>query len=161
MFVPKNRGFKRQYVYGGAGIFDSIASFFTRLFTSDAAKQIASSALDVGKSAAKEVGMKAVDVGKNAALDAGKKLIEKGVTKALTPKSQSILQKHAGIPMQQSSPDAVAKKAQTILSKYIDTGVQNINSLIDGSGMQQQTKAIAIQDLVRKLNTKGSGLKIV
>ena len=26
MFIPKNRGFKRQYVYGGAGIFDSIAS---------------------------------------------------------------------------------------------------------------------------------------
>lgn len=88
MFVPKNRGFKRQYVYGGAGIFDSIASSFTRLFTSDAARQIASSALDVGKSAAKELGQKALDVGKTAALDAGKKHVEKGVTKVLTPKSQ-------------------------------------------------------------------------
>ena len=157
MFVPKNRGFKRQYVYGGAGLFDSIASFFTRLFTSDAARQIASSALEVGKSAAKEVGKKALDVGKNVALDTGKKLIEKGVVKVLTPKSQGILQKHAGVPMQQSSPDAVAKKAQSILSKYINTDATNINSLIDGSGM----KAIAIQDLLRKLNTQGSGMKMV
>ena len=158
MLIPKNRGFKRQYVYGGAGIFDSIASFFTRLFTSNAAKQLASTALEAGKSAAKEVGVKAIDVGKTVALDAGKKLIEKGVTRVLTPKSQSILHKHTGIPMQQSSPDFVAKKAQDILSKYIDMGVQRgtdtIHSLIDGSGM----KAIAIQDLVRQLN--GSGLKM-
>ena len=45
------------------------------------------------------------------AIDAGKRLIEKGVTKVLTPKSQAITQKHAGVPMQQSSPDAVARKA--------------------------------------------------
>ena len=82
-------------------------------------------------------------------------MIQKGVTEILTPKSQTILHKHAGVPMQQSSPDAVAKQAQSILSKYIDT---DINTLIDGSGIRQQ-KAIAIQDLVRKLN--GSGLKMV
>ena len=84
-----------------------------------------------------------------------RKMIQKGVTKLLTPKSQAILHKHAGVSMQQSSPDAVAKQAQSILSKYIDT---DINTLIDGSGIRQQ-KAIAIQDLVRKLN--GSGLKMV
>ena len=39
-------------------------NFFTRIFTSSAAKQIASSALDVGKSVAKEGAMKALDVGK-------------------------------------------------------------------------------------------------
>ena len=89
------------------------------------------------------------------AIDAGKRLIEKGITKVLTPKSQAILQKHAGVPMQQLSPDAIARKAQSILSKYINTGAQNINAMIDGSGVQ----AIAIQDLVRKLN--GSGLKMV
>jgi copper homeostasis protein CutC len=161
MFIPKNRGFKRQYVYGGAGLFDSVASFFTRLFTSSAAKQLASTALDAGKSAAKDVGRKALDVGKNAAINAGKKLIEKGVTRVLTPKSQSIIQKYAGVPMEKTSPDQVAKRAQSILSKYINTGAQNINNLIDGSGVggAHQQKAIAIQDLVRKLN--GSGLKVV
>ena len=147
MLLLKNRGFKRQYVYGGSGLFDSIASFIARLFTSSAAKQIASTAVDVGKNAAKEVGKKAFDVGKNAVVDAGKKMIQKGVTKILTPKSQTILHKHVGVPMQQSSPDAVAKQAQSILSKYIDT---DINTLIDGSGIRQQ-KAIAIQDLVRKI----------
>ena len=155
MLLLKNRGFKRQYVYGGSGLFDSIASFIARLFTSSAAKQIASTAVDVGKIAAKEVGKKAFDVGKNAVVDAGKKMIQKGVTKILTPKSQAILHKHAGVPMQQSSPYAVAKQAQSILSKYIDT---DINTLIDGSGIRQQ-EAIAIQDLVRKLNE--SGLKMV
>ena len=49
MLLLKNRGFKRQYVYGGSGLFDSIASFIARLFTSSAAKQIASTEVDVGK----------------------------------------------------------------------------------------------------------------
>ena len=54
MLILKNRGFKKQYVYGGSGLSDSIASFIARLFTSSSAKQIAS--IDVGKNAAKEVG---------------------------------------------------------------------------------------------------------
>ena len=29
MFVMKNHRFKRKYVYGGAGIFDSLAKLFT------------------------------------------------------------------------------------------------------------------------------------
>ena len=85
MIVVK-RGFKKRYQYGGSGIFDTIASLFTRIFTSSAAKQIASSAMDVGKSVAKEGAKKALEVGKSAATDVGKKL----VTKALTPKSKKI-----------------------------------------------------------------------
>ena len=53
MIVPKH-GFKKRYAYSGSGIFDTIANFLTRIFTSSTAKQIASSALDVGKSVAKE-----------------------------------------------------------------------------------------------------------
>ena len=48
MIVPKH-GFKKRYSYGGSGIFDTIANFLTRIFTSSTAKQIASSALDIGK----------------------------------------------------------------------------------------------------------------
>ena len=71
MLVIKNHGFKRQCVYGGAGIFDSIVSFFSKLFASIAVEQIASTALHVGKNAAKEVQpkKKAVDIGKTDALD--------------------------------------------------------------------------------------------
>ena len=50
MYVMKNHGFKRKYVYGGSGLFDSLA----RLFTSGVAKQLTSTAIDVGK----EVGKK-------------------------------------------------------------------------------------------------------
>ena len=68
MIVPKH-GFKKSYSYGGSGIFDSMVNFLTRMFTSNAAKQIASSALDVGKCGAK----KALEAGKSAAVDVGKK----------------------------------------------------------------------------------------
>ena len=124
MLVPKH-GFKERYAYGGSGIFDIIANFLMRIFTSSAAKQIASSALDVGKSVAKEGAKKALEAGKSTAVDAGKKL----VMKALTPKSKKILQ------------------------KYMEPKTQDIHALIDGG-------AIAIQDLVKKLNS-GAGIKTV
>ena len=103
----------------------SIAKFLTRIFTSSAAKQIASSALDVGKSVAKEGEKKALEAGKSVAVDVGKKL----ATKVLTPKSKKILQ------------------------KYAQPAIQDINTLMDGS-------AIAIQDLVKKLNS-GARIKVV
>ena len=136
MYVMKNHGFKRKYVYGGSGLFDSLA----RLFTSGVAKQLTSTAIDVGK-----------EVGKKTAIDVGTKLVKKVLT-------QKALQKAPGhsVPLA----PAVATKVQNILNKYVpqvaQTPVrQNINSLIDGSG----NNAIAIQDLVRKLH--GSDLKTI
>ena len=128
----KNHGFKRKYVYGGSGLFDSLA----RLFTSGVAKQLASTAIDVGK-----------EVGKKTAIDVGTKLVKKVLTQKAPGHS---------VPLA----PAVATKVQNILNKYVpqvaQTPVrQNINSLIDGSG----NNAIAIQDLVRKLH--GSGLKTI
>ena len=110
MIVPMH-GFKKRYAYGGSGIFDTMVNFLTRMFTSNAAKQIASSALDVGKSIAKEGAKKALEVGKSTAVDVGKKL----VTKALTPKSKKILQKYTTPPQ-----------------------TQNISTLIDGSAIEIQ-----------------------
>ena len=131
MYVMKNHGFKRKYVYGGSGLFDSLA----KLFTSGVAKQLASTAIDVGK-----------EVGKKTAIDVGTKLVKKALQKA----------PGHSVPLA----PAVATKVQNILNKYVpqvaQTPVrQNINSLIDGSG----NNAIAIQDLVRKLH--GSGLKTI
>ena len=153
MYVMKNHGFKRKYVYGGSGLFDSLA----RLFTSGVAKQLTSTAIDVGK-----------EVGKRTAIDVGTKLVKK----VLTPKVQVVqkgiqrgIQKAPGAVVQRGGHSvplapAVATKVQNILNKYVpqvaQTPVrQNINSLIDGSG----NNAIAIQDLVRKLH--GSGLKTI
>ena len=139
MYVMKNHGFKRKYVYGGSGLFDSLA----RLFTSGVAKQLTSTAIDVGK-----------EVGKKTAIDVGTKLMKKVLT-------QKALQKAPGhsVPLA----PAVATKVQNILNKYVPQVAQitqvpvrqNINSLIDGSG----NNAIAIQDIVRKLH--GSGLKTI
>ena len=82
-----------------------------RIFTSNAAKQLASSAIDVGKNVAKEGVRKALEAGTTAATDVGKKLVKK----ALTPKSKKILQKFTTQPT-----------------------TQNINSLIDGSAIEIQ-----------------------
>ena len=121
MIVPKH-GFKKRYAYGGSGIFDTVVNFLTRMFTSNAAKQIASSALDVGKSVAKEGAKKALEVGKSAAVDVGKKL------KVLTPKSKKILQKYTTPPQTRD------------ISTLIDGSAIEIQELVkklnDGSGIK-------------------------
>ena len=65
--------YNKIYVNGGAGIFGSIGNFFARMFSSNAAKQLASAALQAGKTASKDIAMKAIDVGKTVAIEAGKK----------------------------------------------------------------------------------------
>ena len=122
MIIPK-QGFTKRYVYGGSGIFDTMTKLLMRIFTSGAAKQLASSALDVGKNVAKEGVKKALEAGTTAATDVGKTLVQK----ALKPKSKKILEKYTAQP--QPQPQA-----------------QHINSLIAGS-------SIEIQNLVKKLNT--------
>ena len=56
--------YKKKYVIGGAGIFDSIETFFARMFSSNAAKQLTWAGLQAGKTAVKDIGMKAINVGK-------------------------------------------------------------------------------------------------
>ena len=85
--VITKRIYKKKYVIGGADIFDSIGNFFGRMFSSDVAKQLASSALQAGKTAAKAIGMKAIDVSTTVAVDSGKKLVEKAANKFITAKS--------------------------------------------------------------------------
>ena len=80
------RTYKKKYVIGGAGIFVSIGNFFARMFSSNAAKQLTSAALQAGKTAAKDIGMKAIDVGKRIAIDAGKKFVEKTAKKIIRTK---------------------------------------------------------------------------
>ena len=63
--LTTKRSYKKNYVIGGACIFGSIGYFFVRMFSSNAAKQLASAALQAGKTAAKDIGMKAIDVVKN------------------------------------------------------------------------------------------------
>ena len=87
MLITK-RTYKKKFVIEGAGIFSSIGNFFARMFSSNAAKHLASTALQARKNAAKDIGMKAIDVGKTVAIDAGKKLVEKAAKRLTTPKSQ-------------------------------------------------------------------------
>ena len=144
--------YKKKYVIAGAGIFGSIGNFLARLFSSNAAKQLASGALQARKTAAKDFGMKAIDVGKTVAIDSGKKLVEKDAKKLSTPKSQ--------VDNVMVTPEEITKKENEVISKYVDTSAIKLNRLIDRSSVNRPnaSNAIAIQDLVRRIN--GSGLKV-
>ena len=111
---------KDIYIYGGSGIFDTMTKLLMRIFTSNAAKQLASSALDVGKNVAKEGVKKALEAGKSAATDVGKKLVQK----ALTSKSKKILQKYTTQPQTQNVNSLIAGSAVEIqeLVKKINSG---------------------------------------
>ena len=118
MLVIKNKQVERKYVIGGSGILDSIIPFFIRTFTSQGAKQIASSA-------AKEIGKAALDAGKNVAVEAGKKVVEK----VMKPKT--------------------SKRIEQIVNRY---------TTAKGGAVAKPLQAVAIQDLVKKLNGSGSKL---
>ena len=78
MIVSK-QGFKRQYAFGGTGIFDTVGNIIKGIVTSQAAKDLTKTALDASK-----------NIVKTTASDVGNRLIKK----ALTPKSKSIISKH-------------------------------------------------------------------
>ena len=78
MIVPK-QGYKRQYAFGGTGIFDSIGNIIKGIVTSQTGKDLAKFALDSAK-----------NITKTTASDIGNRLIKK----ALSPKSKKILSKH-------------------------------------------------------------------
>ena len=78
MIVPR-QGYKRQYAFGGTGIFDTIGNIIKGIVTSQAAKDLTKTALDASK-----------NIVKTTASDVGNRLVKK----VLTPKSKSIISKH-------------------------------------------------------------------
>ena len=122
------------------------------MFSSNAAKQLASAALQAGKTAANDIGLKGIDVGKTVAIHAGKKLVEKAAKKLYTPKSKVV---NVMVP-----PEEITKKVNEVIAKYVDTSAINLNKQIDGSSVNRPnaSNAIAIQELVKRLN--GSCLKV-
>ena len=112
------------------------------MFSSNLARQLASAALQAGKTAVKDIGMKAIDASKTVAIDAGKKFVENAAKRLSTPKSQV---DDVMIP-----PEETTKKVNDGIAKYVDTSAFNFNKLIDGSSVNRPTasNAIAFQDLV-------------
>ena len=131
---------------------DRSGPFFARMFSSNAAKQLASAALQAEKTAAKDIAMKAIDVGKTVAIDAGKKLVEKAAKKLSKPKSQVA---NVIVP-----PEEITKKVNEVIARYVDTSAINLIKLMYESSVNRPnaSNAIAIQDRVRRIN--GSGLKV-
>ena len=101
---------------------------FARMFSSNAAKQLASTALQAGKTAAKDIGMKAIDVGKTVAIDACKKLVEKAAKKLTTPKSEVANVVVSEIANVLVPPEEITKKVNEVIVKYVDTSAINLNN---------------------------------
>ena len=78
MIVTK-QGYKRQYAFGGTGIFDTIGNIIKGVVTSQAGKDLAKFTLDSAK-----------NIAKTTASDVGNRLVKK----VLTPKSKNIISKH-------------------------------------------------------------------
>ena len=57
------------------------------MFSSNAAKQLVSAALQAGKTAEKDIAMQVIDADKTDAIDAGNNLVEKAAKKLSTRKS--------------------------------------------------------------------------
>src|SRR5678815_1935061 len=118
MLVVVKRRYKKQYVIGGAGFFDTITGLVKRLFSSGVANRVASTALSMGKDAAKELGKKALDVGKNTAVEAGKRLMDKAAAKLL---ASSVLSPRAVKNQKiETIPPALTRENAAILTRLID-----------------------------------------
>ena len=104
MLITK-QGYRRKYVVGGRGIFDTVRSLLGRVYTSAAAKTL---------------GKKAATAATNAAI----KGVEKGATKAV----DHLVSK---IPPPKARNSKLPPKAAAILSKHEG----NIHNLIAGAGI--------------------------
>ena len=78
MILPK-QGYKRQYAFGGTGIFDTIGNIVKGVVTSQAGKDLAKFTLDSAK-----------NIAKTTASDVGNRMVKK----VSTPKSKNIISKH-------------------------------------------------------------------
>ena len=106
MIVPK-QGFKRKYAFGGSGIFDTIGNMISGIVTSNAAKELASAALDVGK-----------NIAKTTATDVGNRMVKK----VLNPKSKNIISKHTKI----LNPNDAVKLNQLVKKLNQGAGIKKI-----------------------------------
>ena len=105
MLLINNRGFKKQYVYGGSSIFAPIANLASRIMSKEAAKRLASQALQ------------------SAATHTGKKLAEKAIDKVMS-KSSSL-----------NKPEITAKSQDILSKDAAPKEDFNLNSLIAGSAL--------------------------
>ena len=142
--------YKKQYVIGVSGIFDSVLNLLKKVTTSNVAKALAKAAqtelgkkaIEASKTVAKEVGFKAIDVGKDVAIAKAKALFDKAAAPkpVLTQQLKDILESVTA-PKPQQSKDILLATPATL----------NITNLLEGS-------ALSIQDLSKQLN--GGGLKL-
>ena len=106
MIVPK-QGYKRQYAFGGTGIFETLGNLIKGIVTSQAGKDLTKHLLD-----------SATNITKTTASNIGNKLIKK----ALTPKSKNIISKHT----QALNPNDAVKINELVKKLNSGSGIKKI-----------------------------------
>ena len=106
MIVPK-QGYKRQYAFGGTGIFETLGNLIKGIVTSQAGKDLTKHFLD-----------SATNITKTTASNIGNKLIKK----ALTPKSKNIISKHT----QALNPNDAVKINELVKKLNSGSGIKKI-----------------------------------
>jgi len=161
MLIVKHKQYIKKHVIGGAGIFSTVAGFFKRLFTSNAAQSIASTlsraaASDIGKtviSAGKELATSAISAAKDRAIE---KVKQNNNSQVLTPE---VTQNSKDLLANLIAPSAPALLELNSGATGEAQALTNLNRLLAGQGIKsRQQKAIRIEELVRKLN--GGGLRL-
>ena len=142
MLRINNRGFKRSYVYGGTGIFDSIAKAAVSLLP-----VVQKGALQVGK----KLGEKGVQKVSSLVSKSRDKPSKSEETKLITFRSgPKDPERSSCRPSNPEDPPRLTSKSQDILRKYTAPPPPpseqnfNLNALIDGS-------AIRIEDYIKRL----------
>ena len=140
MLRINNRGFKRSYVYGGTGIFDSIAKAAVSLLP-----VVQKGALQVGK----KLGEKGVQKVSSLVSKSRDKPSKSEETKLITFRSGP-KDPERSFASKSEDPPRLTSKSQDILRKYTAPPPPpseqnfNLNALIDGS-------AIRIEDYIKRL----------
>ena len=111
--LQTKRGYRRKYVYGGRGIFDTLSGLVGRVFTSSAAKTLGSKAM-------------------SAATSAALKGVEKGATKAVDHIVDKISTKPIHDFVQRTPPPKkkMTPKQRTELNNILGSGISSIRDVV-------------------------------
>jgi hypothetical protein len=118
MLTVVKRRYKKQYVIGGSGIFSSVVGFFKKLFTSNAAKKVATS---LASSAAKQVGKHMTN-----------KLLEAPPASATTPAITQTSRDNLARMMNEATP----RDINNLMMHGSGIAIQDLVRKINGRGMK-------------------------
>ena len=117
--LQTKRGYRRKYVYGGRGLFDTVSGLLGRVFASSAAKTLGSKAMTAATNAA----LKGVEKGATKAVD---HVVEK-ITSKRKPRPKSI---HDFVQRTPAPSKKMTSQQRTKLNNILGGGIVTIRDVV-------------------------------